>query len=294
MTQAAERDENRFAYLELDSLKPSSRMLRPINQEVVRELERSIETMGVLQPIVVRECRPGYEIVFGNHRVEACRRLGMKCIRAVVREFNEDDSFLARVSENLARNNYVDPIAEAEGYRTLMNRGWTLGSIGQKIGKSDSYVCERLALLDHLHHSTVTKIRTGNLTASHAELLSRIQDPIKQKELADLIVKKRLSVRTLENMLNGTPSPIRVPLENTNRDLCVRIPREFLAALTPDGIIPCSLLMRLRGRTITLENGIAKGPLKKRSLHNTHGATSHVGSRSSLPDSGAVEPSSTA
>lgn len=259
MTQVAGEDENRFAYLELDSVKPSSWTLRPINQEIVKELERSIETMGLLQPIVVRECRPGYEIVFGNHRVEACRRLGMRCIRAVIREFNEEESFLARVSENLARNNHVDPIAEAEGYRTLMNRGWTLDSIGRNIGKSDSYVCDRLALVDHLHPSTATEIRAGNLSASHAEILSRIRDPTKQKEIADLIVKKRLSVRTLENMLNGTPSPIRVPVESTDRGLCVRMPKEFLAALTPDGNTPCSLLMRVRGRTIILENDIAKG-----------------------------------
>lgn len=257
MTQVVGEDENRFACLELDSVKPSSWTLRPINQVIVKELERSIEAMGVLQPIVVRECRPGYEIVFGNHRVEACRRLGMKYIRAVIREFNEEESFLARVSENLARNNYVDPIAEAEGYRTLVNRGWTLGSIGRKIGKSDSYVCDRLAMADHLHPSTATKIRAGKLSASHAEVLSRIRDPAKQRELADLIVKKRLSVRTLESMLKGTPSPIRVPVESTDRGLSVRMPKEFLTALTPDGNTPCSLLMRVRGRTIILENDIA-------------------------------------
>ena len=137
----AGEDENRLAYLELDSLKASSWTLRPINQETVKELERSIQTIGVLQPIVVRECPPGYEIVFGNHRVEACRRLGMRYIRAVIREFNEEDSFLARVSENLARNNYVDPIAEAEGYRTLMNRGWTLArSVGRSTNLTVTYV----------------------------------------------------------------------------------------------------------------------------------------------------------
>ena len=167
----------------------------------------------------------------------------------------------------------------------LMNRGWTLSSIGRRIGKSDSYVCERLALLDHLHHSTATKIRAGNLTASHAEILSRIRDPTKQKELADLIVKKRLSVRTLENMLKGISSPIRILVENTDPNLCVRIPTEFLAALTADGSTPRSLLMRVRGRTIVLENDIANGPRKKRSLQKTHGASSHVGSRSLLPDS---------
>jgi ParB/RepB/Spo0J family partition protein len=283
MTQVAQ-EENRFVYLELDSLKAHSWTLRPLDQEVVKELERSIETMGVLQPIVVRECRSGYEIVFGNHRVEACRRLGMKYVRAVIREFSEEDSFVARVSENLARNNYVDPIAEAEGYRMLVDKGWTLSSIGRKIGKSDSYVCERLALLDRLHYNTAMKIRAGNLTASHAELLSRIRDPIKQQQIADLIVKKRLSVRTLENMLNGTPPPITVPVENTDKGFGVRIPKEFLAAVAADGNTPCSLLMRVRGRTIILQSDMANGPQKNRSLQRTHSASSHVGSQSLLPE----------
>ncbi len=62
--------------LPLDMLSTASWMLRPISNELVEELERSIKNIGLLQPIVVREIGEGYEIVFGNHRLRHADVLG--------------------------------------------------------------------------------------------------------------------------------------------------------------------------------------------------------------------------
>ena len=215
------------------------------------ELERSIRNIGLLQPIVVREAPAGYEVVFGNHRLEACKQLGMKRVNAIVKAFTEEEAFLARVSENLLRNTYIDPIEEAEGYRMLVKKGWTINAIGCKVGKSDSYVCERLGMIERLSSEARSEVSRGFLTASHAEVLSRIRDKSMQKEIAKLVKKKRLSVRSLEEIVSGFPRPTKVPLAFMLNEYYLRIPSEFLRAMGVEGTQ--QLLMYLRGRKLILE-----------------------------------------
>jgi ParB family chromosome partitioning protein len=246
-------DDSRVVVLEIEWLKPPLLRLRPISDESVSELMRSIQNIGLLQPIMVRVSDDGYQVVFGNHRIEACRRLGMKRIPAIVNYFTNEEAFLARVTENLLRNAYVNPIEEAEGYRMLVNKGWTINAIARKIGKCDSYICERLAILENLDPRLRERVSNGSkyLTPSHAELLSRIPDEHLQIEVAKLIESRKLSVRTLENLLNGFPLPTRVQVEGEPRKCCIHIPGGFSNAL---GLKPGqTLCMYIRGRKLVLE-----------------------------------------
>jgi ParB/RepB/Spo0J family partition protein len=240
--------------VEVAELKAPSLLLRPIDNETVAQLARSIQHAGLLQPIMVRRDSQGYEVVFGVHRLEACRRLGMQRIPAIVSSRNADESILARISENLLRNTYMNPIEEAEGYKRLVAGGWTINAIGQKIGKCDSYVCERLAILDRLSHKLRGEISSevGRLTASHAELISRIRDRTRQNVVAELVRRKRLSVRALEDMLNGVPPPTKVLAQNVTGGYSVEIPDEFARAM---GLAGAQYLhMYFRGAKLILEN----------------------------------------
>jgi ParB/RepB/Spo0J family partition protein len=241
--------------LEIRMLKPPAWILRPIDNGIVSELVRSIQHMGLLQPIAVRSNVSGFEVVFGNHRLEACKRLGWEKIPSIVHELSDDEAFLARVSENLVRNTEVNSLEEAKGYKMLVNHGWTLHLIGDKIGKSDSYVCQRLAMLDRLDERLLTRLKSdrSKLRPSHMELLSTIRDKGKQQELAHLVEEKGLSVRTLENILRGIPCPTRVLVEQgcPGSQCSVQIPEDFARALnlTPGR----SLRMFIRGKTLILE-----------------------------------------
>ena len=246
-------DDSILLDLEIDRLKPPLWRLRPINEENVAELMRSIRNMGLLQPVVVRKLHDGYQVVFGNHRIEACRRLGMKKITAIVNDFSDDEAFLARVTENLLRNTHMNAIEEAEGYRMLVNNGWTINAIGSKVGKCDSYICERLALLQNLDSRLQARVSNGSkhLTPSHAELLSRIPDKDRQAEIARLIESRRLSVRALENLLNGVPLPTKVRVEYESSNCYVQIPNDFAKAL---GLKDSQCLhMYIRGHKLVLE-----------------------------------------
>jgi len=189
----------------VNKIKPNNFNLREIDENVVRELTESIKSSGLLQPIMVRSLGDNFEIIFGLHRFEACRRLGWERIPAVVINLSDEEAFLTCVIENLQRNIRINPVSEAEGYRTLISRGWTIHDIAQKIGKSDSYVYERLRILDGLHKKIKEKLvshvcKDNPITPSHAERLALIKNKRLQLKLAKLIKEKGLSVRQLERL----------------------------------------------------------------------------------------------
>ena len=270
---------NPILELELADVMPSSSELRPLNQELVDELQRSISNVGLLQPIVVRRRASKYETVFGNHRLEACRRLGLERIRAIKFDLSDDESFLARVSENLLRNNFIDPLVEAEGYKRLVANGWTIHAIGNRVGKCDSYICERMAILDRLSPITKDYVSRGTLSASHGELLSRVRDMKRQEEIAELVRIKRLSVRSLEELLGRMP-PAVVQTKIIAGVLYVPIPREFADLIHARVGEP--LFLYSRNRKLILESA------KLEDRHGTHACkSSHVRSEvlSKAPES---------
>jgi len=196
--------------LPIDSIISQRYDLRPLDEKILEDLERSIHAVGLLQPIMVRpRYGKGWEVVFGNHRLEASRRAGLHSIPAIVREVNAQEAFLLQVSENLQRNVKINSIAEARGYRQLIREGWSIHRIGSYVGKSDSYICDRLRLLDKLApeiQESLERKHKGSLSVSHAEQLSLIESKAKQLELARLIETQKLTVRQLERLTSKRAS----------------------------------------------------------------------------------------
>ena len=215
--------------LPLSDVKLSQFALRSLSEDVVSDLAKSIQTNGLLQPILVRPTGSSYEVVFGNHRLEACKHLGLKSISAVVEEMPDDDCFLVKVVENLQRNVEINPLTEAKGYITLIDHGWTINKIAERIGKSDSYVSDRVGLIRRLHPAIAKKIEENNgyLKASHLELLARLKSKHDQLELSSMAQRNRFSVRRLEKMISGT-QPFRETVEKSGGSLYIRLPQEIV------------------------------------------------------------------
>jgi ParB family chromosome partitioning protein len=195
--------------IDTEQILPTPIRLRPLDEKTIRELMESIRINGLLQPITVRPVgEKQFRLVFGCHRLEAVRRLGWKKVPSIVREVSDEESFLINVTENLQRNVHVSPIAEASGYKYLVSKGWTIGEIAKRIGKSDSYVCDRMRVLERLHPELQKQVEfpRGNsrLTLSHAEHLSTIREPSRQLELARLVHERNLSLHQLERLTRKT------------------------------------------------------------------------------------------
>ena len=116
----------------LAKIKPSRFSLRPINPATVENLAESIKAVGMLQPILVRPMGDDYEVVFGNHRFEACKKLGLISIRCYVQNSSDEDAFVLAESENLQRHDFLDPIQEGRGFDLLLKRGYSEAEIAAK------------------------------------------------------------------------------------------------------------------------------------------------------------------
>jgi ParB/RepB/Spo0J family partition protein len=195
--------------IEIQEILPTGISLRSLDEKTVVDLMESIRINGLLQPITVKPVgRKQFRLIFGAHRLEAVRRLGWKGIPAIIREVTDEESFLMNVTENLQRNVFVSPIAEARGYKYLISKGWTISEIARRISKSDSYICNRMRILERLHPELRRQVEfpRGNsyLTLSHAEHLSTIKEPLRQLELASLVRERHLSIRELERLTRKT------------------------------------------------------------------------------------------
>jgi ParB/RepB/Spo0J family partition protein len=152
----------------------------------LRELSESIRASGVHQAVLVRPLpahrlqgtvgmkpRPTYELVAGERRHRACSMAGLATIPAMIRELDDNQVREVQIIENLQRDDLTE-LEEAEGYEQLMEHtGLTVDQVGEKIGKSRSYVYARLKLLN-LCPEGRQAMRDGWLPASHALLIARM------------------------------------------------------------------------------------------------------------------------
>jgi ParB family chromosome partitioning protein len=159
-----------FEKLPLSRLKHSSMSVR----ESVGELDGLVDSIrehGLLEPIVVRPVGDAFEVVAGNRRLEACKRLHKKSIACHVVMMDDAASFEESLIENIQRQN-MSPMEEAIAFEKYVD-GYGFGGISRlakMIGKSESYVSRRIALLD-LPDSVTRSITDGRLSSVIAEEL---------------------------------------------------------------------------------------------------------------------------
>lgn len=155
--------------ISIKQIQPSCNPLRE-KLEDIDSLCASISAVGLLQPIVVRAVQDHFEVVTGNRRLEACKRLRWKTIPCHVVELNEKESFELSLVENLEREN-LSPLEEARAFKKYVSDGgWgSLTELSVKIGRSPSYISKRIRLLS-LPPEVIDRVfHQGKNSASIAE-----------------------------------------------------------------------------------------------------------------------------
>ncbi len=195
------------------------------------ELARSIDENGLLQPLLVRPApgaRDRYELVVGERRLRAVRRLGWEDVPAVTRQVDDDTLLVLALVENLQRE-ALNPIEEAEGYQALeAQHGLSHAAIARSVGKSRSTVANMLRLLQ-LPVSVRKLVESGDLTTGHARALLGVSDPVQLAELARRTVQSGWSVREVERRVrSGAPKKKSGPRSGATRDPVVRALEEEL------------------------------------------------------------------
>ena len=171
------------------------------DDEKLSELTTSIQEVGVLQPILLREQNGRYELIAGERRWLAARRAGLSSIPAVVRRIQDIESFEQAIIENLHRED-LNPIDEAVAYHRLMDEfSMTQQQVAERVGRSRPAVANALRLL-HLSSDVQRLIMDGALSAGHAKCLAGVTDRKIEEKLVSRILSEALSVRQLESIVN--------------------------------------------------------------------------------------------
>lgn len=191
-----------FAELPLDSITPNPRQPRGVfDEDALAELVTSIQEVGLLQPVVVRQLGPErYELIMGERRWRACREAGLEKIPAIVRATDDEKMLLDALLENLHRAQ-LNPLEEAAAYDQLLKDfNCTHDELADRIGRSRPQVSNTLRLL-RLSPSVQRRVAAGVLSAGHARALLSVEDSEEQDRLAHRIVAEGLSVRAVEEIV---------------------------------------------------------------------------------------------
>jgi len=171
------------------------------DDESLQELASSIRATGVLQPVMVRRDRDGYQLVVGERRLRAARLAGLEQIPAMIREFGDSEMMELALVENIQRED-LNPIDEAKAYQALVTRvGLTHDQISERVGKQRSSVTNALRLLS-LPVEVQDMVSRGTLTAGHARALLGLESGGDQLATARYVHSKGFSVRRTEALIN--------------------------------------------------------------------------------------------
>jgi ParB family chromosome partitioning protein len=192
----------RFAELPVDAIAPNPKQPRQVfDEEALEELKTSIEQVGFLQPIVVREVGPDrYELIMGERRWRAAQAIGRDVIPAIVRDTRDDELLRDALLENIHRAN-LNPLEEAAAYQQLLEEfGATHDELAKRIGRSRPQISNTIRLLN-LPANVQRRVAAGVLSAGHARALLSLDDEEEQEALAHRIVAEGLSVRATEEVV---------------------------------------------------------------------------------------------
>lgn len=194
------RDE-RWAEIDIDQLRPNPDQPRiKFSQESLEELAASIKETGVIQPVVVVPEEDHYRIIVGERRWRAAQLAGLRKIPALIRHLSREKQLEISLIENLQRED-LNPIEIARVYQRMVDElGLTHEQIASRVGKDRTSITNYLRLLS-LPPKVQDYIIENKMTMGHARALASLSDAELQVSLAEMIVKRDLSVRETERLV---------------------------------------------------------------------------------------------
>lgn len=186
----------------IEELRPNPYQPRRVfDEEKLNELASSIKEHGIVQPIVVRVAVRGFEIVAGERRWRAAKKVGLTQVPIVVRDFTDQQMNEIALIENLQRED-LNPIEVAEAYHNLMEKfSMTQDVLAKKVGQSRSHVANTLRLLN-LPKEIRDCVSRGTLSMGHARAILGLADKKMQIQVAEKTIDEELSVREVEQLVN--------------------------------------------------------------------------------------------
>lgn len=196
----AESEETQESVMEINIKDLLSNPYQPrqhFEEEAIEELAASIKEHGIIQPIIVRKCIKGYQIVAGERRMKAAKEAGLQKVPVIVKDFTDKEMMELALIENLQRED-LNPIEIALAYQRLIEEfGYTQQELAKRLGISRPLVTNSLRLLE-LPGDLQEDVSRGTLSKGHAIVLLGVKDSQLQRKIAKRVKEEALSVRQLE------------------------------------------------------------------------------------------------
>ncbi|WP_377887209.1 nucleoid occlusion protein [Alkalihalobacillus sp. R86527] len=240
--EAMESDQDEVKHILVEEIIPNRFQPRTIFiDEKIAELSQTIKTHGIIQPIVVREREGKYEIIAGERRWRAVKKLGWERIPAIVKEFNDSQTASIALIENLQREE-LTAIEEAMAYSQLLElHNLTQESLAQRLGKGQSTIANKLRLLK-LPEPIQQALLNKQITERHARALIPLKNPENQVKVLEEVIERQWNVKQTEErvvrMLEGStpkPKPTKKSFSKDMR-LAVNTIRQSLDMVTESGL----------------------------------------------------------
>ena len=212
--------KNNLSFIPIEHLSPGSWQVRKnFDENELSSLSQSIKNNGIFQPIVVvsdKEKNGKYKIVAGERRWRAAQLANLHEVPVILRDDLSSEKIVEiSLLENLERSD-LNPIEEAKGYEDLINEhNYTQEKVAKIFSKSRPYITNFLRLLS-LPDEIKTYIVDGKLSVGHARAIINSENSL---EIAKDIIKKGLSVREVEKILNNTKKIENIPDPNEYLDI---------------------------------------------------------------------------
>jgi len=181
------------------------------DDDKLAELARTMGAKGLIVPILVRPNGDGrFTIVHGERRYRAAQSLGWETIRAEVRDVDADEAHWLALIENVQRQD-LSPIEEARAYQGRLEQRITQAELGERIGKSQSYIAQKLRLLK-LPDDVQGAIAGGDITEGHARQLLKLKDADWQSELCQRVTAERWTVAKTQEVVDMYGCPYHLSM----------------------------------------------------------------------------------
>ena len=201
----------RILQLSIGEVNPSPLQPRRVfAEENLTELVDSIRSRGIFQPLVVRRSPKGngYELIAGERRWRAARKLNLAKVPAIVRVATDQQVLELALIENLQRAE-LDPVEEADGYATLIETfGLKQEEVAERVGKNRATVANALRLRS-LPSEVRDLLRSKQISVGHAKAILGLSEPAAQSAISREVVKRGLSVRQAEALVRRQTSGTR-------------------------------------------------------------------------------------
>jgi ParB family transcriptional regulator, chromosome partitioning protein len=186
--------------VDIDLIEPSPYQPRTrFREEALDELARSIQSSGIIQPLVVRPMGHRYQLIAGERRWRAAQRAGLKSVTAIVRQVPDELALEMTLVENIQRED-LNAIEQARAFERLMDEfSATQEAVAERTGKDRATVANAIRLLK-LEPTIQDWIEEGKLTAGHGRALLAVPDSQMRMRYAQRAARGGLTVRQIERL----------------------------------------------------------------------------------------------